>query len=820
MAETVRFHEPDEVLVPGELPVLPLQDTVLFPGTASTLSVGNPRSLRLLDEVAEGNRQLATALIRRRTPEPSPEDLHAVGTAAELTRLVRLPDGTAQVVLQGTARVRLTDFVRTEPYLLARVEPIRPFVEITLEVEALQRNVLDLFRRLVELTPELPDELATAAANIRTPDRLADAVAAVLNVPAEVKQELLETANVPDRLRHITRLLTREIEVLETARKIQADVRAQVERGQREYYLREQMRAIQRELGQLDEREAEINELRRAIEEAGMPQEARREAERELDRLARMPPAAPEHAIIRTYLEWLTSLPWNVSTPDRLDLREARRILDADHYDLERVKDRILENLAVVQLRGEVKGTVLCFLGPPGVGKTSLGQSIARAMGRHFVKVSLGGVRDEAEIRGHRRTYIGAMPGRIVQGIRRAGSNNPVFMLDEVDKLGVGVHGDPSAALLEVLDPAQNFAFVDHYLGVPFNLSRVFFIATANVLDTIPPPLRDRMEIISIAGYTEDEKLHIARQYLVPQQLQTHGLTREQLEIADDALRFIIQGYTREAGVRELTRAIATIVRRVARRIAEGLREKVVVAAQNVPEYLGPRRYRFEILEQADEIGVATGLAWTPVGGQVLFVEASVVPGRGNLILTGLLGDVMQESARAALTYARARAGQLGLPENLFEKVDVHIHVPVGAIPKDGPSAGITMATALISAATRRPARKEVAMTGEITLRGKVLPVGGIKEKVLAAHRAGATTVVLPRENEQDLEEVPAEVRESLRFVFVDHMDDVLAVALAPQPAATEVHPYHELRIAGNQRGTLGARGASGWQRHRARPSG
>ena len=765
--------------IPKLLPILPLADAVIFPFMMLPLVVHGERWVKLVDEAMLGNKVIG--LFRRSGEdgeEFDPASLGQTGTAAQILRMLRLPDGNLQLLLQGMSRVRIQRFVHTEPYPLAEIEVLQDRVEPGVELEGLSRSALGLFQEVVNLAPYLPNELALVAANVPEPGALADFIAANLNLKPEERQEVLDTLDVIERLKKVTTFLSREKEVLEIGRKAQQEMA----KAQREYFLRQQLEAIRRELGEVDEREAEINELRQRIEEANLPEEARKEAERELDRLSRMPPAAAEAVVARTYLDWILSLPWNVSTEDNLDLSRARQVLDEDHYDLDKVKERILEYLAVRKLKPEAKGPILCFVGPPGVGKTSLGQSIARALGRKFVRISLGGVRDEAEIRGHRRTYIGALPGRIIQGLRRAESNNPVFMLDEVDKLSVGFQGDPAAALLEVLDPEQNVAFVDHYLDVPFDLSRVMFICTANVTDTIPPALLDRMEGLDLPGYTEEEKLHIARRYLVPRQLEESGLSAEQLTITDAALRRLIREYTREAGVRNLERWIGAVCRKIARRTAEGEPGSFTVDAPDLDELLEPPRYRPEAPLGEDEVGVATGLAWTPAGGDVLFVEAALVPGKGSLILTGHLGEVMQESAKAALTYARSRAADLGVPEDFYQKYDVHIHVPAGAIPKDGPSAGITIATALISALTKRPTYKRVAMTGEITLRGRVLPVGGIKEKVLAAQRAGVHTVILPEENERDLREVPESAREQLEFVFVEHMDEVLPVALHPAP--------------------------------------
>jgi ATP-dependent Lon protease len=768
----------DAVDVSGEVAILPTGDAVVFPTMVFPMVIRDTSSIQLVSAAAAGDRTLALFPLRDPEEEPSPGNLFEYGTLANILRLVRAPDSSVHLVMGGTARIRLLEVTQTDPYMTGRVEEAADVVVETTEVEALQRNLFSLFQRIVALSPTLPDEIMGPAGQISDAARLADFVAGTLDLSHEQKLELISTEEVVLRLRRLAEFATRELEILELGSEIQNRIRADMDRGQREYYLREQLRHIQDELSQITGEQSEAGELRRQIEEANLPEDVRKTAEGEAARLERVPDASPEHGIIRTYLDWLVSLPWARGSLDNLDLAEARRILDEDHYDLERIKERILEYLAVHKLRGEVKGPILCFVGPPGVGKTSLGQSIARALGREFVRISLGGVRDEAEIRGHRRTYIGAMPGRIIQGLKRAGTNNPVFMLDEIDKVTTGFQGDPAAALLEVLDPAQNSTFTDHYLDVPFDLSRILFIATANILDTIPPPLRDRMEIVELSGYTEEEKLHIARQYLVPRQIGDNGLRQDQVEITDAALSRIIADYTREAGVRGLERQIGTICRKIAHEVAEERAEHVTVDGDGVGSYLGPVRFRREVVEEGDEAGVVTGMAWTPVGGDVLFVEASRVPGHGNLILTGQLGDVMQESARAALTYVRSRAEDLGVSPNFYETTDFHVHVPAGSIPKDGPSAGVTMATALVSALTGTPVDKEVAMTGELTLRGRVLPIGGVKDKVLAAHRAGIKTVVLPRENEQDVSDIPEEVRNDLRIELVNHMDEVLSVAM------------------------------------------
>ena len=764
--------------VPEELSVLPSKDAVVFPYMMVPLAVHSEQWVKLIEEASSGSRVIGLFALKNEEGAPSADNLHEIGTAAAVVRMLRMPDGTAQVLLQGIARVQIEEHTQQDPHPRARVRQLTELATKTAELEALHRNLASQFQRVVSLSPTLPNELAITAANLADGGRLADFVAAALNLSLSEKQEVLAQLDVAERLRKVTAFTNRELDVLEIGSRIQSEIKSSIDKTQREYYLREQLKAIQKEIGELDEKGSELSDLRRRVEEAGLPPEAFKEAQRELDRLQRMPAASPENALIRTYLDWMVSLPWSVTTEDSLDIVQAARVLDEDHYDLEKVKDRILEYLAVRKLRQEMKGPILCFVGPPGVGKTSLGQSIARALGRKFVRISLGGVRDEADVRGHRRTYVGALPGRIIQGLRRSGTNNPVFMLDEVDKLSAGLQGDPSAALLEVLDPAQNNSFVDHYLDVPFDLSKVMFVTTANVLDTIPPALRDRMEVINLPGYTENEKLEIAKRYLVPRQLREHGITGDSVDFYDEGLREIINRYTREAGVRNLEREIASICRKVARRVAEGESSKVVVSAADVAQYLGPWRFRQEIRDEDDEVGVATGLAWTPTGGDVLFIETSCVPGRGQLTLTGHLGDVMQESARAALTYARSRAEHLGLPADFHEKCDIHIHVPAGAIPKDGPSAGITMAVSIISALAKLPVHKEVGMTGEITLRGKVLPIGGLKEKVLAAHRARLETVVIPKDNLKDLEEIPAQIRQEVKIVPVENVDEVLNVAL------------------------------------------
>jgi ATP-dependent Lon protease len=761
------------------LPILPLRETVVFPDSMTPLAIGQERSLRLVDEAVANDRPIALIATRNEDEEEpqSEDDIYSVGTAAQIHKMIRVPDGTVRILVQGTQRVRLQRIVQQEPFLVGEFVDLPDVIGREKEIEALARNVEALFSRIIGLVPYLPDELQLAAANADDPSGLANLIATTMRLKASEKQELLEEADVEARLRKLTVILNRELEVFELGTKIQSQVQSEMEKGQREYFLRQQLKAIQEELGEGDEQQAEMAELRGQIEDAKLPEEADRQARRELDRLTKLPPAAAEYGVIRTYLEWILSVPWNATTEDDLDLDKARQILDEDHYDLEKVKERIVEHLAVSKLKEDLSGPILCFVGPPGVGKTSLGQSIARALGRKFVRISVGGVRDEAEIRGHRRTYIGAMPGTIIRALRDAESKNPVFMIDEIDKMGADWRGDPSSAMLEVLDPAQNSTFRDHYLDLPFDLSRVLFICTSNQLETIPPPLLDRMEVIRLSGYTEDEKLGIAKRYLVPKQLEAHGLGGEQISFSDKALRFLIREYTREAGVRNLDREIAAVCRKAASEIASGKRKRVRVDERRVRAWLGRPRFAGEARKRTSDPGVATGLAVTPVGGDVLFIEATAMPGEGRLTVTGQLGDVMRESAQAALSWIRSHAGDLGLAEDWFEGKDVHIHVPAGAVPKDGPSAGIAMATALASLALGRPVSEEVAMTGEITLTGQVLPVGGVREKVLAAQRAELTTVVLPKENEPDLDDLPREVRKSMTFIPADTIDEVLEAA-------------------------------------------
>lgn len=802
--EEIDEQDDDFGTIPDELPILPLRGLVVYPQTAIPLTVGQPRSVKLVDEVANSGRLVG--LVTAKDPEletPGPDDVHQIGTLASIHRLFRAPDGTIRLLVQGLARISVEEFVATEPYLKARVQNLPEEVEDTLEVEALVRNIVDQFTRLADLVPNIPSELVSSALNVDDPLQLVYAIATYVRIDLDKAQTLLEMDSTEAKLRFLMDVLSKELEVLELGRKIQSEAQSEMEKTQRDYYLREQLKAIQRELGESDEQTIEIEEFRTKIAEAGMPEEAEKEARRELDRLAKLPIAAAEYGVIRTYLDWLTSLPWSKTTEDNLDITHAREVLDEDHYGLEDIKERILEYLAVRKLRAERaaereedqekgedaifdhvrrerQGAILCFVGPPGVGKTSLGASIARAMGRKFIRMSLGGIRDESEIRGFRRTYIGALPGRIIQTIRRAETHNPLIMLDEIDKLGRDFRGDPAAALLEVLDPEQNAEFRDHYLDVAFDLSQTLFITTANELEPIPGPLRDRMEIIHLSGYTEQEKVAIAEQYLVRRQIRENGLRSDEIEFEHDALLEIVRDYTREAGVRTLEREIGRAARKVVTKIAEGHKEKVVISREKVRELLGKPRYgyRTELEERTDQPGVATGLAWTPVGGDVLFIEATRMPGGKGFQYTGKLGEVMQESARLALSYLRTHAADLEVDPEFYESTDIHLHVPAGAVPKDGPSAGVTIAVALASLLTGRPTRSNVASTGEITLRGQVLPVGGIKDKVLAAHRLGVDTVIIPKKNENDLEDVPEEVRDDLTFVLVEKLDDVFEAAL------------------------------------------
>jgi len=787
--------------IPSEIPILPLRGLVIYPETVVPLTIGQPRSIRLVDEVVEGEERVI-GVIAARDPEmevPEPKDLYDIGTVAIVHRLFRAPDGTIRLLVQGLARFRVTEYVQLEPYLKAKIELSPENREDGLEVEALARNVRDQFGHIAEMIPSIPRELVSSIMNLEDPLQTVYTIANFQRMDMEAAQAILELDSPVEKLRRLINILARESEMLEIGQKIQNEARSEIEKVQRDYFLREQIKAIQRELGEDDETSAEVDDFRGKIEAAKMPEEAEKQSLRELDRMAKLPSASAEYGVIRTYLDWLVSLPWSNTTSDNLDILHARAVLDEDHFGLEDVKDRILEYLAVRKLRQErhkdlarvkVKdkirrireGVILCFIGPPGVGKTSLGRSIARAMGREFVRISLGGIRDEAEVRGHRRTYIGAMPGRILQSLRRLETRNPVFMLDEIDKLVFDYHGDPASALLEVLDPEQNAEFRDHYIEVAFDLSQVMFIATANTTESIPGPLLDRMEIINISGYTESEKIAIAHGYLIPRELRENALKTKEIKFNNDSLQAIIRSYTREAGVRSLEREIGSICRKVGTLITSRKLKSITVNAKKVRELLGrPRHFGTEEIATRTSIpGVATGLAWTPVGGDVLFIEATRMPGSKDFQLTGSLGNVMQESARTALAFVRSRAEMLGLDGNFFEKSDFHLHIPAGATPKDGPSAGVTIATAIVSLVSGRPVKEDVGMTGEITLRGQVLPVGGIKEKVLAAHRMGLKTVILPKRNEADLEDLPEEVVKILKFIFVDTVDEVLTAALAP----------------------------------------
>ena len=800
MSESIEqdLTPPQNVEIPDQLPLLPVRDIVVFPYMVLPLFVGREMSIKAIEAALAGNRMIFLATQKALDVEnPTPDDIHTIGTVGIIMRMLKLPDERIKILVQGRSKAKVSGSIQIHPYYCVRIDKITETKASasTLESEAVMRTVKEQIERIVSLGKVLIPDVMVVIENLEDPGRLADMIASNLGLKVEVTQSVLEITEPLKRLRQISEILAKEIEVLSMQQKIQAQAKGEMDKTQREYFLREQLKAIQKELGELDERAEEVAEFRKRVKDAKMPEKVLKETEKQLKRLEKMHPDTAESATVRTYLEWMVELPWSKKSKDNLDLRAAHKVLNEDHYDLEKVKERILEYLAVRKLKEKMKGPILCFVGPPGVGKTSLGKSIARALGREFVRISLGGVRDEAEIRGHRRTYVGALPGRMIQGMKQAGTNNPVFMLDEIDKVGMDFRGDPSAALLEVLDPEQNNTFTDHYLGVPFDLSEVMFITTANLIDPILPALRDRMEIIEIPGYTEEEKLGIAQRYLIPRQLNEHGITEKHVKIAEAAIRQIIIHYTREAGVRNLEREIANVMRKVAKKVAEGKGLGFPVNAGNLHKYLGVPKFVPESELEKDEIGVATGLAWTEAGGDVLYIEATVMKGKGALTLTGHLGDVMKESAQAALSYVRSREKTLGINPDMFTKQDLHIHVPAGAIPKDGPSAGITMATAIASALAQVPTRRDLAMTGEITLRGRVLPIGGLKEKILAAKRARLTSVILPKRNKKDLDEIPKHILKGIQLVFADTMDDVIKVALrrrasvkkkAGQPQAPE----------------------------------
>jgi ATP-dependent Lon protease len=786
---TVKKEKEEVLRIPKELPVLPVRDIVVFPYMIIPLFVARTLSINAIDEALAKDRMIFLATQKDQSvEEPAPEQLYPVGTAALIMRMLKMPDGRIKILVQGVARARSEKVLQEEPFLKVQVKKLREHEpeKGDLEVEALVRSVKEQMQKVAAMGKVVLPDILLVAENLDDPGRLADLLGSNLGLRVHEAQEILELADPAARLRRVNEVLAKEINLLEMQEKIQTRAKGEIDKSQREYYLREQLKAIQKELGDVDERSGEMAELRKKIADAAMPEAVQAQAIKQLDRLGHMHQDAAEASMLRTYLDWLVELPWSVSTTDNLDIPAAELVLNEDHYDLEKVKTRILEYLAVRKLREQMKGPILCFVGPPGVGKTSLGRSIARALGRKFARISLGGVRDEAEIRGHRRTYVGALPGKIIQGIHTAGSNNPVFMLDEIDKLGADFRGDPAAALLEVLDPEQNNSFADHYLGLPFDLSKVLFVATANMMDPIPGPLKDRMEVLVIPGYTDDEKLHIARTYILPRQLKEHGLAPDAVKMPDKVILKIISQYTREAGLRNLEREVAAVCRKLARKVASGEPGPYALTPHMIEQMLGPQRFHHEGEQEKSECGVATGLAWTPAGGEILYVETTLMKGGKGLTLTGQLGDVMKESAQAAVSYARSRAESLGIDPDFHAKNDIHIHVPAGAIPKDGPSAGVTIATSLISALSGRPVNKDVAMTGEVTLRGRVLPIGGLKEKTLAAHRAGIRTIVLPALNKADLDELPPKVRRSMKFVPVESMDEVLATALVAKDAGTE----------------------------------
>jgi ATP-dependent Lon protease len=800
--------KPKSKIVPANLiGILPMQEAVLFPNTVIPLAVVKKPGIKLVEEaLREGKPIGLTVLKDKETEDPGPDDVHMVGTVGVIQKMLKVPDGTLRCIVAGQQVFRIEKFVQTEPYMVAAYTELPDVTRETEALVAMHRNLGSLFQKLLSYLPQAPREMEMEVQNITDPNVLSYFVASTMRLEPAERQAILEERDTAKRMRKLTMMLTKELEVVELGHKIQSDIQREMEKNQREFYLRQQLRAIQEELGEVDPQQAETNELRAKIDEAKMPEDAKKAADRELDRLSKVPQASPEYSVIRTYLDWLVQLPWNSETADHIDIKRAREILDEDHYDLEKIKDRIVEYLAVGKLKKKLTGPILCFVGPPGVGKTSLGQSIAKAMGRKFVRLSVGGVRDEAEIRGHRRTYIGAMPGTIVRAMRDAGTKNPVMIIDEIDKVGADFRGDPQSALLEVLDPEQNNTFRDHYLDLPFDLSQVLFICTANTLDSISGPLRDRMEIISLAGYTEMEKLQIAKRYLVKKQRIANGLKESQVNISDAAIRGIINDYTREAGVRNLEREIGTVFRKVARKIAESPRHKARVKPENLHEYLARPRYYNEVKKRVASVGVATGMAYTPVGGDILFIETQSMPGTGKLVLTGQLGDVMKESAQAAVSFLRSRTSELGLAEDYFSKHDLHIHVPAGATPKDGPSAGISIATSIASMLSGLKVDPNLAMTGEITLTGQVLPIGGLKEKVLGAKRAGISKILLPKRNEADLEDVPKEIRDTMTFVPVEELSEVLYQALgkrliSPVPLGDEKRPSNVVPMRRNANG-------------------
>ena len=775
------------------VPIIPIRDGIIFPNTDSVLTFGRPKSLAALESSFSQERIVCFVLQKNsKLNEPSPQDLYNVGTLSHIERMIK-SDGEINAQVKGLSRVAILEFVKDSPYLMARITEVEDIFADSAEIKALTNHLTNEFKRAINLGKFVDFLVFMNVMSENTPSALADLVASVLELKPTEKQSILEELDVKKRLERVIEFLSKEIKVLELEKKIASKTQERFEKGAREVMLRERLKTIEKELGESDE-DGEVRELYEKLKKAKMPEEIAEKAEKEIRKLAQMNQFNPESGYIRNYLDWLLSVPWSIETKSNVNIKQAEKILDEDHYGLEKVKERILEYLAVHKLSGKMKGPILCFVGPPGVGKTSIGKSIARALGRKFIKVSLGGIRDEAEIRGHRRTYVGAMPGRIIQGIKDAGTRNPVFMLDEIDKVGADFRGDPSSALLEALDPEQNNMFSDHYLEVPFDLSDVMFVTTANVLDTIPPALRDRLEVIQFSGYTQEEKFRILKNFLLKKQMEAHGLNAKHVEITDKAIKFVIEHYTREAGVRTLERQIASILRKVAREVAEGKKKQIVVTEKNVPKFLGPIKVSATLIEKKDEAGMSTGLAWTEAGGDILFIEVALMPGKGNLILTGQLGDVMKESCQAALSYIRARAKSMGLDERFYQKIDVHVHVPEGAVPKDGPSAGLAITTAIVSALTKIPVKRTVAMTGEVTLRGRALEIGGVKEKVIAAHRAGLKTIILPKENKKDLEDVPKEVKNDLHFVFVSHMDEVLQIALTkplPRVLSSEfqLHP-------------------------------